>query len=157
MRPGVKISLIAVGRLKDKHAAALCADYSERVARYTPWELVEVKDARGESPDRAPPLEAERLLGKLPTGSYVVTLDEHGTQLTSVDFSRWLARRQQDGRDLRFVLGGPWGLGDLVRDRADESLRLSDMTLPHELARVVFLEQLYRAFTILRGSKYHHV
>lgn len=152
----MKISLVAVGRLKDKHASALCADYSGRIARYTPWDIVEVKDARGESPARAPHIEADRLLSKLPPGARVVTLDEHGTQRTSVEFSRWLAEQQRGGQELHFVLGGPWGLGDAVKERAAESLRLSDMTLPHELARVVFLEQLYRAFTILRGSKYHH-
>ena len=153
----MKISLLAVGRIKDRHLSALCADYADRIARYTPWDLVEVKDARGESATRAPLAEAPRLLDKLPSGLHVVSLDEHGAQRTSVGLSRWLARRQQAGRELRFVLGGPFGLGDAVKERADESLRLSDMTLPHELARLLFLEQLYRAFTILHGSKYHHI
>jgi len=153
----LKLSLVTVGKLKDRHVSALCADYSKRISRYNALKLVEVKDARGESPDRASALEARRLLDKLPSGTHVVTLDEHGTQRTSVGFSRWLAGRQRAGRPLSFVIGGPWGLGDPVKQRADESLRLSDMTLPHELARLVFLEQLYRAFTILHGSKYHHI
>lgn len=153
----MKIALVAVGRLKDKHARALADDYAGRIARYTSWSLVEVKDARGESPRRAPAIEAERLLAKLPPAAHVVTLDEHGARRTSVDFSKWLDQRQHAGREVRFVLGGPHGLGDAVKARANESLRLSDMTLPHELARVLFLEQLYRAFTILRGSKYHHI
>lgn len=153
----MKLSLVTVGKLKDRHLSALCSDYGRRIGRYNPLGLIEVKDARGESFRRAPALEAKRLLDKLPSGTHVVTLDEHGAQRTSVDFSQWLEARQRAGRPLSFVLGGPWGLGDAVKQRAAESLRLSDMTLPHELARLVFLEQLYRAFTILHGSKYHHV
>jgi len=153
----LKLSLVTVGRLKDRHVAPLCADYSGRITRYAPWSIVEVKDARGESSKRAPSVEADRLLDRIPKQAHVVTLDEHGARRTSVDFSRWLDARQHAGKDVVFVLGGPFGLGDAVKQRANESLRLSDMTLPHELARLLFLEQLYRAFTILRGSKYHHV
>ena len=86
----MKLSLVTVGKLKDRHVSALCSDYSKRIGRYNPLSLIEVKDARGESRDRAPTLEARRLVDKLPSGVHVVTLDEHGKQRTSVGFSRWL-------------------------------------------------------------------
>jgi 23S rRNA (pseudouridine1915-N3)-methyltransferase len=147
------VKLIAVGRVRDRSFAASCDDYARRIARYGPFETLEVKEARGESAARARPIEAARLLGKLPAGCRVVTLDEHGRALTSVQLSQLLDARHPD---LRFVIGGAWGLGDAVKKRADDSIRLSSMTLPHELARVVLLEQLYRAWTILRREPYHN-
>ena len=87
-----------------------------------------------------------------------MSLDERGRTLTSQELAEWLAARQQDAtRDVRLVVGGPYGLSQAVRARCSESIRLSSMTLPHELARVVLLEQLYRAWTILRREPYHHV
>ena len=102
-------------------------------------------------------VEAERIVSKLPSTCLAVALDEGGRRLSSVDFARWIEARSRDAvRDLRFVVGGAHGLGDAVRKRCSESIRLSDMTLPHELARLLFLEQYYRAWTILRREPYHH-
>lgn len=152
----MRISLIAVGKTRDKHAAALCADYAGRIPRFAPFTIHEVKDGRRMESGPARKAEGERLLGKLPAGCRPVLLDEFGTRRTSVELAAWLETRQRDTRDLRFVLGGPWGFSDEVRARATDSLRLSDMTLPHELARVLFLEQLYRALSINAGRKYHN-
>ena len=82
-------------------------------------------------------------------------LDEHGTEPTSVEFSTWLGRAQQDGRDLAIAVGGASGHGQAVRDRAEKTISLGRITLPHRLARLVAAEQIYRAFTLLRGEPYH--
>lgn len=152
----MRITLVAVGRLRDAHAEALCADYAARIPHFLPFSVTEVKDGRGLGPDRAREAEGSKLLGQLPDGCLSVLLDERGTRRTSVGLAHWIRDLTPDTRDLRFVLGGPFGVDAAVKARASESLRLSDLTLPHELARVLFLEQLYRACTILRGTKYHH-
>ncbi len=152
----MKITLVTVGRTKNVHAAALCADYDKRIRRMTSFSLLEVKDARGQDAGRAMKSEGDRILAQLPQACRPVLLDERGKRRTSVDFADWLSDIADETRDLRFVLGGPWGFAASVRDRCRDSLRLSDMTLPHEFARVLFLEQLYRALSIQAGGSYHH-
>jgi len=152
----VRISLLAVGRVKDAHAAALCADYDRRIRRLTSFEVLEVKDVRGRDPAATMQTEADRLLPQLPTTCRPVLLDERGTRRTSEGLAAWFEERSYDTKELRFVLGGPWGFDDRLRARARDTLRLSDMTLPHELCRVVCLEQIYRALSINAGSRYHH-
>ena len=153
----MKITVAAVGQVRDRSCRALCDDYSSRIRRYGPFDLVEVREGRGLPRARAMEVEGERLLSKIPSAARAVSLDEHGRTLTSDQLARWVAARQQDAtRDVRLLVGGPYGLSDAVKSRCAESIRLSSMTLPHELARVVLLEQLYRAWTILRGEPYHH-
>lgn len=153
----MKLSVVAVGRLRDPQHRALCDDYSKRLGRLCSFSLFEVKDVRGVPPSKAPAAEAERLLRQLPASSHVVSLDERGRDLTSAGLAQWLQKHADSGtRDLRLVLGGPYGLAEPVRVRCAESLRLSSMTLPHELARTVLLEQLYRAHTIMAGMPYHN-
>jgi len=119
--------------------------------------MVEVKDVRGVSPQRAPLAEAERLLPKLQGSAHNVALDEQGRNLSSEGLAKWLQKLADSGvRELRLVVGGPYGLAPSVRERCVDSLRLSSMTFPHELARTVLLEQLYRAHTILAGRPYHN-
>jgi 23S rRNA (pseudouridine1915-N3)-methyltransferase len=97
------------------------------------------------------------LLATLETSDHVVLLDEHGTERTSIDFSQWLQRRMASGvKRLVFVVGGPYGFSPEVYHRANEKISLSKMTFPHELVRLIFAEQLYRAFSILRHEPYHH-
>jgi 23S rRNA (pseudouridine1915-N3)-methyltransferase len=101
--------------------------------------------------------EGKQLLAAIDTSDYVVLLDEHGTERTSMDYSQWLQRRMASGsKRLVFVVGGPYGFSPEVYDRANEKISLSKMTFPHELVRLIFVEQLYRAFTILRHEPYHH-
>lgn len=153
----MRLSLLSVGRLRDPACRDLCDEYAGRIARYGRFERIEVRDARGETRERALAVESERLLGKLGGGLRAVTLDERGRTFTSRQLADWLDRHRSSGiSELRFVVGGAWGLGDGVKARADESIRLSSLTFPHELARVVLLEQLYRAWTLLRGEPYHH-
>jgi 23S rRNA (pseudouridine1915-N3)-methyltransferase len=153
----VKLSVVAVGRLRDSSHKALCADYAQRLSRLCSFSMVEVKDVRGVSPQRAPLAEAERLLLKLQGPGHNVALDEHGRALSSEGLAKWLQKLADSGvRELRLVVGGPYGLAPSVRERCVDSLRLSSMTFPHELARTVLLEQLYRAHTILAGRPYHN-
>lgn len=152
----MRITLVAVGRVRDRHAEALCADYAGRIPHFLPFSVAEVKDGRGLDPDKAKEAEGARILGQLPDGCLPILLDEHGTRRTSIGLAEWIEGLTQETRDLRFVLGGAFGVDPTVKARAQGQLRLSDLTLPHELARVLFLEQLYRACTILRGTKYHH-
>jgi 23S rRNA (pseudouridine1915-N3)-methyltransferase len=148
----MKTTVVAVGKVRDGHVRALCADYLKRARRLAPLDVVEVRDRKGD-------IEAEgkELLRALPAGATVVLLDERGDGPTSVELSGWLQTEADRGlKDLRLVIGGPYGISDAVRERARSSLRLSSLTLPHELARLVLLEQVYRAFTIARGLPYHH-
>jgi 23S rRNA (pseudouridine1915-N3)-methyltransferase len=130
--------------------------YAERVRRYTELELVELPAAKGALPPAdARRREGEALLGKVRPESWLVALDEHGTLLDSVELSRLVATARDAGRELVFCIGGDEGLDSSVRERAWKVVALSRMTLPHRLARLVLLEQLYRAFSILRGEPYH--
>jgi 23S rRNA (pseudouridine1915-N3)-methyltransferase len=152
----VKVRVVAVGKDRSGLFAPAAEEYRARLERYLKFELLEVPEARRHAgTPRAKEEEGETLLAKLRDGERVVLLDERGTEETSAAFARRVARWLEQGRDVALVVGGADGLSDAVRARADEVLALSRMTLPHRLARVVLLEQLYRAMTILRGEPYH--
>jgi 23S rRNA (pseudouridine1915-N3)-methyltransferase len=147
----VRIRLVSVGRDKEFTAQG-AQEYAERIRRSVPLDLVELPAASG--PD-AKDREAERILAKrLPRGE-LWALDERGTQATSVDLSRRIARLRDSALDLTLCVGGDEGLGPAIAREARFTWSLSLLTLPHRLARVVALEQLYRAFEILRGGPYH--
>ena len=130
--------------------------YAERLRRYAEVDLLELPAAKGALPPAdARRREGEALLGKVRPDSWLVALDERGTQVDSVELSRLVATARDAGRELVFCIGGDEGLDASVRDRAWKIVALSRMTLPHRLARLVLLEQLYRAFTLLRGEPYH--
>ncbi len=156
----MKALLIVVGKTQDKRLAALIDDYRNRIARYLPFELEvqpELRNTRGLSFDQQKEREGAGLLERLQTGDWVVLLDERGREWRSVDFARLLDKRLQgSGRRLVFVIGGPYGFSDAVYRRANEFLSLSQMTFSHQMIRLLFFEQLYRALTILHGEPYHH-
>ena len=153
----MKLVVVAVGRVRDAHYRALCEDYARRIARFGSFEVIEVKDARGREPERARKEEGERLRAKLPQGCLAVALDERGIRRSSTDLAAWMEDKARFGpKELRLVLGGPYGLDEATKDACKESLRLSELTLPHELARLLLLEQLYRAWTLRTGRPYHH-
>jgi 23S rRNA (pseudouridine1915-N3)-methyltransferase len=151
-------TVVAVGRLKG-WAADGCDDYLNRLRRYFPVEVVEVpeEDMNRHSPKDVLATEGERLLKRLPAGAHVIALDrERGKPISSEELARRLASLGVSGRShVAFVLGGPLGLSPEVLGRADERLSLGKITLPHALARIILLEQLYRAVKIERGEKYH--
>lgn len=153
----MKTTVLAVGSVRDAHYRGLCEDYAKRIQRFSPLDIDEVKDGRGLDPEQARVAEGERILRRLRDSAYVVALDGGGRTRSSEDLAAWLDARSRDRtRGLTFVVGGPFGLSDAVLARCRERLSLSAMTLPHELARTVLLEQLYRAWTILRRLPYHH-
>ncbi|MBQ1774575.1 MAG: 23S rRNA (pseudouridine(1915)-N(3))-methyltransferase RlmH [Prevotella sp.] len=155
----MKTVLIVVGKTTDKHIVACINDYVERIGHYMPFTLSvipELKNTKSLSEQQQKEREGELILGTLQAGDVVVLLDEHGRELRSVDFARWLERKQQSARRLVFVIGGPYGFSPAVYQRADEQLSLSKMTFSHQMVRLVFTEQLYRACTIIRGEPYHH-
>jgi 23S rRNA (pseudouridine1915-N3)-methyltransferase len=151
-------TVVAVGRLKG-WAAAGCDDYLKRLRRYFPVEVVEVPEVDMNLHSREVVLasEGERLLKRLPAGAHVIALDrERGKPISSEELAQKLSALGVSGRShVSFVLGGPLGLSPEALQRADERLSLGDITLPHAVARIVLLEQLYRAVKIERGEKYH--
>lgn len=155
----MKIVVAAVGRLKTGHFEAGCREYLGRLQHGFPTRIAEVRDANrqaGGSPDRWRAEEAAGLLAAVPAGAVLVALDERGPSMASRPFAEWLGKlRDQSTPAVVFALGGPDGLDESVRQRANRLLSLGPMTLPHELARLVLLEQLYRAATILAGAPYH--
>jgi 23S rRNA (pseudouridine1915-N3)-methyltransferase len=131
-------------------------EYAKRIGRYARFELVEVAEARRHAGTlRARGEEGETLLSRVRPGERVVALDERGEEPDSAAFAGRVGRWLRDGRDVALLLGGADGLSPAVLARADERLSLSRLTLAHRLARLVLVEQLYRAFTILRGEPYH--
>ena len=153
-----RATVVAVGRLRG-WAAEGCEDYLARLRRYFPVEVVEVpeEDMNRRSAGEVLAAEEQRLLKRIPAGAHVVALDrEMGKPLSSEELARKLDILRISGRShVAFLLGGPLGVSPEVLSRADERLSLGSVTLPHALARIVLLEQLYRAVKIGRGEKYH--
>lgn len=150
----MKLTVYSVG--KDRSGLFLpgVEEYAKRLGHHATVKLVELPESRASGP-RAKEEEGEALLERLGPKDSLIALDERGKSLTSVAFAKWVGERRDQGRDLALVIGGDEGLSDAVRAKAQLVLSLSAMTLPHRLARLVLLEQLYRAFTILRGEPYH--
>jgi 23S rRNA (pseudouridine1915-N3)-methyltransferase len=153
----VRVIVAAVGKPRDRHLAAAIEEYETRAARYWPLVVAEVREAsaRSTSPGETRRREGERLLERIPAGALLVACDERGEALTSPAFTSLLAGARDAARDVAFVVGGAYGLDDAVLRAAGRSLQLAPWTLPHELARLVLAEQLYRAGTIARGEPYH--
>ena len=156
----MKITLAVIGKTEVGFVRQGIDEYVKRLQHYVPFNIQyigDVKGTRNMSEPQQKTAEGKQLLGALETSDYVVLLDEHGTERTSMDYSQWLERRMASGsKRLVFVVGGPYGFSPEVYDRANEKISLSKMTFPHELVRLIFVEQLYRAFTILRHEPYHH-
>ncbi len=138
----MRYRLVAVGRMKNPALRAVCDEYIERLRHYTKVEEREVK-------------EEARVLGAVPEGTRLVALTRRGEEWTSGQLAEWIGRWEMEGRDVTLAIGGPDTLPDEVLRKAEWLWSLSRLTLPHELARVVVYEQLYRAHTIRRGEPYH--
>ncbi len=149
--------LVAVGRVRNASLRAACEDYLERSRRYIKLQVREVPDGARGSKSRTVVLraEADALLRAAPSNARLVALSRTGRQLDSHAFAMALDQWKQTPRDLAFLIGGAYGLDDALGKQCHDAIRLSDLTLPHELARVVLLEQIYRGNTILKGEPYH--
>ncbi|HRU06327.1 MAG TPA: 23S rRNA (pseudouridine(1915)-N(3))-methyltransferase RlmH [Candidatus Brocadiia bacterium] len=148
---------MAVDKLRSSACAELAAEYARRSSRFARFETKEVRGGGGSNAEETRQREGERLLGAIEPADTVVVCDERGRQKSSEELAAFLGKRMSQGGAGRlvFVIGGGEGLSDAVRARAAEVLSLSRMTLSHELARVVMMEQIYRALTILANHPYH--
>lgn len=152
----MELHVVAVGRVADPALRNACAEYAARVRRVWKLEIREVRAPAGHySPAERRRREGERLLAALPPGSLWVALTRPGTVETSEGLARRLAGWQAAARRVAFVIGGAEGLDQRVLQRCEFALSLSALTFPHELARLILLEQLYRALTLLKGTPYH--
>jgi 23S rRNA (pseudouridine1915-N3)-methyltransferase len=154
----VKVIVAAVGKPRDAALAAAIRQYEERAAHYWPLEIVEVKEepARGSTtPAQVMQREGERIAAKLPKGVLLVLCDPGGDTYDSAKFAAWLQQVRERAQDVAFVIGGAFGIGPELRTGPHRRIGLAPWTLPHELARLVLAEQLYRAGTLLRGEPYH--
>ena len=156
----MKITLAVIGKTEVGFVRQGIEEYVKRLQHYVTFNIQyigDVKATRNMSEAQQKTAEGRALLATFEASDYVVLLDEHGTERTSVDYSGWLQRRLASGsKRLIFVVGGPYGFSQEVYDRANEKISLCKMTFPHELVRLIFVEQLYRAFTIQRHEPYHH-
>jgi 23S rRNA (pseudouridine1915-N3)-methyltransferase len=150
----MKLRLLSVGRDRSGLFEPAVQEYAKRLARYAKFELVEVPESRREG-ERGREEESTALLSRIGARERLWLLDEHGTELDSRSLANLVGKALTDGRDVALCIGGASGHGEEIRARAERSLSLSRLTLPHRLARVVASEQLYRAFTLLRGEPYH--
>lgn len=156
----MKLRLVCVGKLTEPWQRQAAEDYAERLQRYFPLEIVELKEEKGGRKGDIPGLlkrEGERILEKVPQPSVLIALDERGRSLGSEQLAEHLSHEMlHGGRDWCLVIGGPYGLAPTVSKRADMLLSLSKMTFTHQMARLFLLEQLYRSGTILRNEPYHN-
>lgn len=156
----MKIKLILVGKTVEGYLQSGISLYAGRLVHYVPFEMVEIPDlkqASSLSTDQIKTREGESILKAVKPSDHLILMDERGKSFTSVEWARDLEQKSvRLAKDLVFVIGGPYGFSKAVYDRCDEKISLSKMTFSHQLVRVIFLEQLYRAFTIIKGEPYHH-
>ena len=155
----MKILLLITGKTSDARLVSLIDEYRERLKHYVPFELVvlpDLKNAKALSEEQVKAAEGEAMLRFFTPSMDVVLLDEHGKEFRSVEFADWLQKKMSSGRDLTLVIGGPYGFSKDVYARANGKISLSQMTFSHQMIRVMVIEQIYRAMTILRGEPYHH-
>ena len=155
----MKTELILVGKTVNKHFNAGINDYVERIGHYMPFSIItipELKNTKNLSESQQKDREGELILKQIQSTDTVVLLDEHGKEFRSIEFGDWIQKKQNTARRLIFVIGGPYGFSNDVYERANEKISLSKMTFSHQMVRLIFTEQIYRACTIIKGEPYHH-
>lgn len=154
------IKLLAIGKTDSKPLQALISDYEIRLHHYVRFELEtisDIKNVKNLSEVQQKEKEGEQILKKLVPTDILVLLDENGKQFSSIDFSKYLQKNMNSGiKQLVFALGGPYGFSDAIYEKAQGKISLSKMTFSHQMVRLFVVEQVYRAFTILRKEPYHH-
>ena len=150
------IKVIAIGKVKDKHLSALSDDYIKKIQRYHKIEVIEVRDEPITDNEKAVlDKEGQRALDKIDAGEYVILLDLHGKSIDSVSLAEKIDSLFNSHPKITFVIGGSLGLSEKLRERANEKIRLSDLTFLHQMTRLILLEQIYRSFKILNHETYH--
>jgi 23S rRNA (pseudouridine1915-N3)-methyltransferase len=156
----VRITLLLVGATDKKYLLEGIEDYQKRLIHYLPFEIrviADIKNSRHLSSDQQKEREGKAILDQVSAGDELVLLDVEGAELSSTGLAGWVQKRMLAGtRQVAFVVGGPYGFSDAVYKRADSKMSLSKLTFPHQLVRLIFIEQLYRAMTIIKGEPYHH-
>ena len=142
----MKITLMAVGKTNDPRIQSFIDEYQQRLKHYAPFEFVVVPESKNDT----------AILARLTPATDVILLDERGQEFRSVELAEWLQKKMNTGRDLTFVIGGPFGFSKDVYARANGQWSLSRLTFSHQMIRIMAIEQIYRAMTILRNEPYHH-
>lgn len=155
----MKITLLVVGKTTSAQVESLIQEYQKRLTHYIPFALQvipELKNTKALTPDQQKQAEGEMILRAVAQSADLVLLDEHGKEFRSIEFADYIQKKMSSGRDVVFVVGGPYGFSEAVYQRANGKISLSKMTFSHQMVRLFFVEQIYRAMTILRGEPYHH-
>ena len=156
----MKITLLQTGKTTDKHISELVDLYSNRIKKYTGFEIItipDVKNTKNMPVQEQKAKEATKIIQSVTDDDYIILLDERGKELRTLEFSGTLEKMFfLPKKRIIFIIGGSWGFSNEIYARADYKMSLSKMTFPHQLVRLLFLEQLYRVFTILKGESYHH-
>jgi len=156
----MKIVLLHIGKTSEKYIEEGISNFSSRIRKYSAFEIFTLPDIRNtrNMPAREQKIkEAEKILKFLKNDDFLVALDENGKEFSTLEFSSWLEKALAlSKKRVVFVIGGAWGLSDEVLQKADLRLSLSRLTFSHQVVRLLFLEQLYRVFTVIKGEPYHH-
>lgn len=156
----MNIKLVSVGKTDDRALEMLIQNYIKRLTRYINFEFTvipDLKNRKNTPVEKQKQQEGDLLLAHFEKSDFVILLDEKGTQFSSVGFSTFIQKKMLSGiKRLVFVIGGPYGFSDAVYQRANQKISFSKMTFSHQMVRLFFVEQLYRAFTIIRNEPYHH-
>lgn len=155
----MKITLLVVGKTTDPRLQALIEDYQQRLKHYIPFEFVvvpDIKNAKTLSQEQLKSAEGQAILSFLTPTMDVLLLDEHGREFRSIEYADFLQKKMGSGKDLTLIIGGAYGFSKEVYARANGKIALSQMTFSHQMIRLMAIEQIYRAMTILRGEPYHH-
>lgn len=149
------IKIITVGSIKEKYLKDAIDEYTKRLSKYTNIEIIEVKDEGLVEPAKAMSLEEEKILKHINDKDYLITLEIEGKEFTSEEFAEKLDKIQLESSNITFIIGGSYGLSQNIKDKSRLHLSFSKMTFPHQLFRVLLLEQIYRAFKINNNESYH--
>ena len=147
------MKIICVGKIKEKFFVSATEEYSKRISKYTKLDIIEISDEADKTV--ALKKEGEKILSKIKDNDYVVTLEIEGNELSSLEFAKKIDNNFNSNKNLTFVIGGSYGLDDLVKQRSDYKMSFSKLTFPHQMFRVMLLEQIYRAFKINHNENYH--
>ena len=156
----MKATLLVVGKTVEQHYITAINDYLQRTRRYLSFDvevIPELKNTKSLTTDQQKEKEGELICKSLQAGDYVVLLDEHGKEMRSIEFADWMKHKMNTvNKRLVFIIGGPYGFAPRVYEQANEKISMSKMTFSHQMIRVIFVEQIYRAMTILNNGPYHH-
>ena len=155
----MRISLLVVGKTADERLQSLISEYQQRLKHYIPFEFVvipDIKNAKSLTQEQLKTAEGQAILSFLTPAMDVLLLDEHGREFRSIEYAEFLQKKMGSGKDLTLIIGGAYGFSKEVYDRANGKISLSQMTFSHQMIRLMAIEQIYRAMTILRNEPYHH-